>query len=116
MEIAPYALENRFHQRRCAMLAYNGLSCIGLMALLTAPVFAGGELSISHTEKTTITNTAPVEKHYTAVEDVCAAVERQRTKYSRLTMPIPLGKDPYGDPMYVAYGPRPYAGSPMYNG
>lgn len=53
---------------------------------------------------------------YATTAEALEANRRVATKYDRLTEPIPIVRDKYGDPMYARYGPRAYAGSPNYAG
>src|SRR5947208_11199456 len=50
------------------------------------------------------------------VEEACANAEWERTKLSRMTHWVMPTKDRFGDPMYINYGPLPYAHSPIYEG
>lgn len=48
-----------------------------------------------------------------AIED---ALHRMSTRWSKQVTVPPAVPNEWGDPMYTAYGPRAYAGSPLYHG
>lgn len=102
------------------LLAILGLS-------MHAFAFAGGEMIEKKTQSTTVQTQSVADElvqHTQSVtealrisrEEAAVAIDRERTKYDRLTVPIAPSHDRFGDPLYSHYGPRPYAGSPNYIG
>ncbi len=69
-------------------------------------------------------NAAELRAHYASrqaalaetLHDTEMIVAHSAYRHAARTMVVRPVKDQYGDPMYGAYGPRAYAGTPWYNG
>ena len=89
-----------------------------LVLLPAATAFGGGEMARTEpTEADVVTHSRQVTRALQiTTEEACAAVQREATKYARMTTVVQPKQDSFGDPMYSRYGSRALAGSPMYNG
>lgn len=119
----------------CRSITFNlrHASILGLLFLMSSSVrsgWSGGELTGS---RTTTRNGAPqgqgpnaaeLRAHYASrqaalaqtLQETEAIIAHSAYRHAARTTVVRPVKDQYGDPMYGAYGPRAYAGTPLYNG